>query len=122
MKKLIITLTAALVAAFLMPVHAGPPENAIREIVPINMLCTPTLEELVTALVRDYSVYVSMTLEENENVYWMILENPDLGIAGAIRITPKSSCLVFSGRNLQHFKRPVISLPDKGPQPGEEEA
>jgi hypothetical protein len=121
MKRSLVALTAALVAAFLMPVHAAPPENAVREIVPLNMLCTPTLEELVTALVQDYSVYVSMTFEEQENIYWMILENPDRGIAGAIRITPESSCLAFSGRNLQHFKRPVISLPDGVLQPGEEE-
>ena len=36
----------------------------------------------------------------------MIVENPDTETAAIIRITEQSSCLIFSGIDLQHFTRP----------------
>jgi len=75
------------------------------------VLCTPTLSSLMSALTTDYAVHVASTFTENPEAFIMIVENPDTETAAIIRITEQSSCLIFSGIELQHFTRPEGMAP-----------
>ena len=94
-------------------VFAAAPEDSYKEIKTYPVLCTPTLSSLMLALTTDYAVHVAATFIENPESYIMIVENPDTETAAVIRITKQSSCLVFSGAELQHFTRPEgMALPE----------
>jgi len=90
----------------MMPAYAGAPVDSYKEMKVYPVLCTPTLSSLMSALTIDYAVHVASTFTENPEAFIMIVENPDTETAAIIRITEQSSCLIFSGIDLQHFSRP----------------
>ena len=45
--------------------YAGPPKNAQRVTMPFSAICTRTLTEMMSALIEDYAVHVSVTFEES---------------------------------------------------------
>ena len=92
-------------------VFAAAPSDSYKEIKTYPVLCTPTLSSLLVALTTDYAVHVAATFIENPESYIMIVENPDTETAAIIRITEQSSCLIFSGTDLQHFTRPAEMAP-----------
>ena len=100
MKALLLSL------ALVMPAFAGAPVDSYKEMKVYPVLCTPTLSSLMSALTIDYAVHVASTFTENPEAFIMIVENPDTETAAIIRITEQSSCLIFSGIDLQHFSRP----------------
>jgi len=106
MKALLIVLMLLIPAA-----HAGAPKDSYKEMKVYPVLCTPTLSSLMSALTIDYAVHVASTFTENPEAFIMIVENPDTETAAIIRITEHSSCLIFSGIDLQHFTRPSNMAP-----------
>jgi predicted RND superfamily exporter protein len=105
MKALLLSL------ALVMPAFAGAPVDSYKEMKVYPVLCTPTLSSLMSALTIDYAVHVASTFTENPEAFIMIVENPDTETAAIIRITEHSSCLIFSGVDLQHFSRPAGMAP-----------
>ena len=93
--------------------YAGAPVDSYKEMKVYPVLCTPTLSSLMGALTKDYAVHVASTFTENPEAFIMIVENPDTETAAIIRITEHSSCLIFSGVDLQHFTRPDGMAPPK---------
>ena len=57
--------------------YAGPPKNAQRVTMPFSAICTPTLTEMMSALIEDYAVHVSVTFEESPINFVMMVENPN---------------------------------------------
>jgi hypothetical protein len=106
--KTLLTIFALLISS---PVLAGPPADSYKEIKSYPVLCTPTLSSLMEALTSDYAIHVASTFMENPEAFIMIVENPDTETAAIIRITEHSSCLIFSGEQLQHFVRPEGMAP-----------
>ena len=102
MKKILLII----LLAFTPLVNAGAPVDSYKEMKVYPVLCTPTLSSLMSALTTDYAVHVASTFTENPEAFIMIVENPDTETAAIIRITEQSSCLIFSGIDLQHFSRP----------------
>ena len=98
--------TLLLFLALTMPAYAAAPVDSYKEMKVYPVLCTPTLSSLMNALTIDYAVHVAATFTENREAFIMIVENPDTETAAIIRITEQSSCLIFSGIDLQHFTRP----------------
>ncbi len=93
-------------------VFADAPKDAVRVMRPYPSICTPTLESLVTEMTIDYAVHVSATFEESPTSYIMILENPDAKSMAIIHINiDGKACMVFSGKNVKKFKRPVGMAP-----------
>jgi len=91
--------------------YAGAPVDSYKEMKVYPVLCTPTLASLMSALTIDYAVHVAATFTENPEAFIMIVENHDTETAAIIRITEQSSCLIFSGTDLQHFTRPEGMAP-----------
>ena len=91
--------------------HAAAPADSYKEMKAYPVLCTPTLSSLMVALTTDYAVHVASTFIENPEAYIMVVENPDTETAAIIRITEQSTCLIFSGIELQHFTRPEGMAP-----------
>ena len=91
--------------------QAEAPVDSYKEMKVYPVLCTPTLSSLMSALTIDYAVHVASTFTENPEAFIMIVENPDTETAAIIRITEHSSCLIFSGIDLQHFTRPAVMAP-----------
>ena len=98
--------TLLLFLALTTSAYAAAPADSYKEMKVYPVLCTPTLSSLMSALTIDYAVHVAATFTENPEAHIMIVENPDTETAAIIRITEQSSCLIFSGIDLQHFSRP----------------
>ena len=107
MKKLLLIILLAITPL----VNAGAPKDSYKTVKSYPVLCTPTLSSLIEALTTDYAVHVASTFIENPEAFIMIVENPDTETAAIIRITEDSSCLIFSGAELQHFVRPEGMAP-----------
>jgi len=103
--------TLILFIALTMAAYAAAPVDSYKEMKVYPVLCTPTLSSLMSALTIDYAVHVASTFTENPEAFIMIVENPDTETAAIIRITEQSSCLIFSGIDLQHFTRPSGMAP-----------
>jgi predicted RND superfamily exporter protein len=103
--------TLILFIALTMAAYAAAPVDSYKEMKVYPVLCTPTLSSLMSALTTDYAVHVASTFTENPEAFIMIVENPDTETAAIIRITEQSSCLIFSGIDLQHFTRPSGMAP-----------
>ena len=103
--------TILLFLALTMSAYAAAPVDSYTEMKAYPVLCTPTLSSLMSALTIDYAVHVASTFTENPEAFIMIVENPDTETAAIIRITEQSSCLIFSGVDLQHFTRPAEMAP-----------
>ena len=85
--------------------HAGPPKNAQRVTMPFSAICTPTLTEMMSALIEDYAVHVSVTFEESPINFVMMVENPNTKQAAVLHIREGRTCLVFTGLNLKRYGR-----------------
>ena len=105
MKALLLSLV------LMVPAYAGAPVDSYKEMKVYPVLCTPKLASLMSALTIDYAVHVASSFIENPEAFIMIVENPDTETAAIIRITEQSSCLIFSGIDLQHFTRPAGMAP-----------
>jgi predicted RND superfamily exporter protein len=105
------TLLLIILLAITPLVNAGAPKDSYKTVKSYPVLCTPTLSSLIEALTTDYAVHVASTFIENPEAFIMIVENPDTETAAIIRITEDSSCLIFSGAELQHFVRPEGMAP-----------
>ena len=109
MKKLIFSF----LLLFPLVAFGGPPENAQKLMIPFPVICTPTMTEMMVALVQDYAVNISMTFEETPITGIVILENPNTKTAAVLHLRKDRTCLVFSGLNLQKFDRPEDMAPPK---------
>ena len=85
---------------------AEPPPDAQRMTLPQVVLCTPSLTSMIMALTEDFAVHISLTFEEEENSYVMVVENPNTGTAAILHSTRERTCLIYSGKKLRHFVRP----------------
>ena len=103
MKSLIIGLGLLMVAV---PSVAGPPADAKPIPFQTQVLCTPTMTSMIQALTKDYAVHLSMTFKESDVTGIVVVENPDTGTAAILHTMQGRTCLIFSGRDLQHFVRP----------------
>ena len=54
--------------------YAGPPKNAQRVTMPFSAISTPTLTEMMSALIEDYAVHVSVTFEEGQGNVELLCE------------------------------------------------
>ena len=87
------------------PAYAGPPKNARRVTVSFPAICTPTLTEMMSALIKDYAVHVSATFVAKAGNFVMIVENPNSKGAAVIHFRKGRACLVFAGENLKNYER-----------------
>ena len=87
------------------PAYAGPPKNAQRVTVSFPAICTPTLTEMMSELIKDYAVHVSATFDAKDGNFVMIVENPNTKKAAVLHIRGGRTCLVFSGLNLKNYER-----------------
>ena len=87
------------------PAYAGPPKNAQRVTVSFPAICTPTLTEMMSELIKDYAVHVSATFDAKAGNFVIIVENPNTKGAGVIHIRKGRACLVFAGENLKNYER-----------------
>ena len=85
--------------------HASPPKNAQRVTVSFPATCTPTLTEMMSALIEDHAVHVSTTFESKSGYFVMIVENPNTKKAAVLHIRGGRTCLVFAGLNLKSYER-----------------
>ena len=85
--------------------YADPPKNAQRIRVSFPATCTPTLTEMMSALIEDHAVHVSTTFESSAGYFVMIVENPNTKKAAVLHIRGGRTCLVFSGLNLKNYER-----------------
>lgn len=114
MRAIIAALVFFTLGGYGMYLQAGPPKDAQRVMRPYPSICTPTLESLVTALVEDYAVHVSITFKESPSSYVMIVENPNTKTMAVIHINMDGkACMVFSGLQVQRFERPDGIAPPK---------
>ena len=121
MKKLIlfVGLTMAIVSvsnsSIIANTRAGAPENATTHMIPLPMICTPSMAEMIGALTEDYAVHISMTFEVSPVTGIIVVHNPETGTAAILHISETHTCLVFSGRDLMMFDRPegMDSTPKK---------
>ena len=91
--------------------HAGPPDNAQKLMIPYPSICTPGMEEMMSALTTDYAVHISMTFEESPVTGVVVVHNPDTRTAAFLHIRDDRTCLVFSGQYLKMFDRPDDMAP-----------
>ena len=96
---------ATLILFFISSAYAGPPMNARRVTVSFPAICTPTLTEMMSALIKDYGVHVSATFDAKAGSFVMIVENPNSKGAAVIHIRKGRACLVFAGENLKNYER-----------------
>ena len=85
--------------------YADSPKNAQRVMVSFPATCTPTLTEMMSALIEDHAVHVSTTFESKSGYFVMIVENPNTKKAAVLHIRAGRTCLVFSGLNLKNYER-----------------
>jgi hypothetical protein len=90
---------------------AGPPENAQKLMIPYPSICTPGMEEMMSALTTDYAVHISMTFEESPVTGVVVVHNPNTRTAAVLHIRDDRTCLVFSGQYLKLFDRPDDMAP-----------
>ena len=110
MKSIIIGLGLLMVAV---PSIAGPPADAAPMPFQTQVLCTPTMTSMVSAMTKDYAVHISMTFEASPEEGIVVVENPDTGTAAILHTMAGRTCLIFSGMNLRHFDRPEgMALPE----------
>ena len=84
--------------------YAGPPKNAQRVTVLFPAICTPTLTEMMSALIEDYAVHVSTTFDSSSGYFVMIVENPNTKKAAVLHIREGRTCLVFAGLNQKNYE------------------
>lgn len=107
MKKLLIAMSIGILSLAFSGVNAGPPKDAVKVMRPFPSICTPTLQSILGAMVEDYAVHVSITFQESESSYVMIVENPNTDTMAVVHISMDGrACLVFSGETVQRFERP----------------
>ena len=94
-----------MILLFISSAYADPPKNARRVTVSFPAICTPTLTEMMSALIKDYAVHVSATFDAKGGNFVMIVENPNTKGGGVIHIRKGRACLVFAGENLKNYER-----------------
>ena len=104
-------LFVGLLSVFCVSTNAGPPPNAKKLMIPFPVICTPTMTEMMTALVADYAVHISMTFEETPVDAVAILQNPNTKTSAVLHIKKERTCLIFSGLNMRLFDRPEGMAP-----------
>jgi len=93
MKKIIlfVVLTMAVVSgsnsSIIANSRAEVPPNATTHMIPLPMICTPTMTEMIGALTEDYAVHISMTFEVSPVTGIIVVHNPVTGIAGNMHIS-----------------------------------
>ena len=85
--------------------YADPPKNAQRVTMSFPATCTPTLTEMMSALIEDHAVHVSTTFESSSGYFVMIVENSNTKKAAVLHIREGRTCLVFGGLNLKNYER-----------------
>jgi hypothetical protein len=104
-------LLAAFIFIFSQQSYGGPPEGSQNLMIPYPSICTPGMEEMMSALTTDYAVHISMTFEESPVTGVVIVHNPDTKSAAILHVSESRTCLVFSGQYLQMFERPEGMAP-----------
>lgn len=94
-----------LILLFIPSAYADPLKNARRVLVSFPAICTPTLTEMMSKLIKDYAVHVSATFDAKPGNFVMIVENPNTKKAAVLHIGRGRTCLVFAGLNLKSYER-----------------
>lgn len=93
---------------FSVRVDAGPPSDAKQVVKPMGMLCSASYPEMLGNLITDYAVHISMIADVGPGLELILVENPDTKTLGILAMSESGDiCLIFSGRNLKKFDRPL---------------
>ena len=101
---------------FLIPAFAGPPDGGRPLQVPFLLYCHPSETDMVAAVAKSFGEHIAITADVGDHMKLIIFLNEEkktLSIVG----TAEESCLIFSGKNIEHFERPPYM-----PKEGDEEA
>ena len=104
-------LLAAFIFIFSQQSYGCPPEGAQNLMVPYPSICTPGMEDMMSALTTDYAVHISMTFEESPTTGIVVLHNPNTQTAAVLHVREDRTCIVFSGQNLKMFEIPEGMAP-----------
>jgi len=97
-------------------VLAGPPDGGRALQVPFLIYCHPSENDMVAAIAKSFGEHIALTADIGDHMKLIIFLNEEkktLSIVG----TAEESCLIFSGKNIEHFERPPYM-----PKEGDEEA
>jgi len=95
---------------------AGPPDGGRALQVPFLIYCHPSENDMVAAIAKSFGEHIALTADVGDHMKLIIFLNEEtktLSIVG----TAEESCLIFSGKNIEHFERPPYM-----PKEGDEEA
>jgi len=108
MKKLLFLITLF----FCVNSFAGPPDGGRPLQVPFLLYCHPSENEMVAAIAKSFGEHIAITANVGDHMKLLIFLNEEtktLSIMG----TAEESCLIFSGKNVEHFERPPY-MPKEG--------
>ena len=104
MKKFLLSLLLFPIMAF-----AGPPDGGRPLQVPFLLYCHPSENDMVAAIAKSFGEHIALTADVGDHMKLLIFLNEEtktLSIMG----TAEESCLIFSGKNVEHFERPPYML------------
>ena len=93
-------------------VLAGPPDGGRALQVPFLLYCHPSENDMVAAIAKSFGEHIAITADVGDHMKLIIFLNEEtktLSIMG----TAEESCLIFSGKNVEHFERPPY-MPKEG--------
>ena len=93
-------------------VLAGPPDGGRALQVPFLIYCHPSENDMVAAIAKSFGEHIALTADIGDHMKLIIFLNEEtktLSIMG----TAEESCLIFSGKNVEHFERPPY-MPKEG--------
>jgi len=105
-----------LLMLFTSTAYAGPPDGGRPLQVPFLLYCHPSETDMVAAVAKSFGEHIAITADVGDHMKLLIFLNEEtrtLSIMG----TAEESCLIFSGKNVEHFERPPYM-----PKEGDEEA
>ena len=92
-----------------MQLSAGPPDGGRPLQVPFLLYCHPSETDMVAAVAKSFGEHIAITADVGDHMKLLIFLNEEtktLSIMG----TAEESCLIFSGKNVEHFEKPPYML------------
>ena len=93
-------------------VLAGPPDGGRALQVPFLIYCHPSENDMVAAIAKSFGEHIAITADVGDHMKLIIFLNEEtktLSIMGSA----EEGCLIFSGKNVEHFERPPY-MPKEG--------
>jgi hypothetical protein len=106
----------AILALLPFALQAGPPDGGRPLQVPFLLYCHPSENDMVAAIAKSFGEHIAITADVGDHMKLIIFLNEDTKTI-SIMGTAEESCLIFSGKNVEHFEKPPYILKE-----GDEEA